>query len=78
MGAIATAATIYLVISVALGGIWVARDFRLPLDRDVVHEFVVVALEWPLLLVLTVILLLATKSQRHDQRDRAIPSASGH
>ena len=70
--------TIYLVIGAALGGIWVARDFRLPPDRELVLAFLVVALEWPLVVVLFVMLLLPSKSQRHDQRDRAIPSASGH
>ena len=68
--------TIYVVVSVALGGIWVARDFTLPPDWELVLEFLVVALGWPLLLALFVIFLLATRPKKHDGGERASRGAA--
>lgn len=64
---IAALAIIYVVVSVALGLAWIATEFRLLPGRVLAVEFFVAAVVWPFLLVFVVVLLLATKSKKHDE-----------
>jgi hypothetical protein len=72
----ATVATLYLAVGLALGCAWVATEMRLQPRRALAREFVSVSLAWPvivatliwpLVLALAVGLLFVKKSKKHDE-----------
>lgn len=58
---------LYVLVSLALGAAWIATEFRLQPSRALAVEFVVAALIWPLVLAFVLVLILATKSKKHDK-----------
>jgi len=59
-------ASIYLLLSLALGAGWIAADLRAQSYRRSAREFVLVALAWPAVLALVVGLMLFGKSTKDE------------
>jgi len=59
-------AILYLVLSVALASAWIATELHLQARPALAIQFLVAALAWPFVLALGVMLMLVTKSKKHD------------
>jgi uncharacterized membrane protein YbhN (UPF0104 family) len=62
----AVIAVLYLALSLALASAWIATELRLQPRPALAIEFLVAALAWPIVLAFAVVLMLVTKSKKHD------------
>ena len=58
--------SIYFLVSLALGAMWIAPELGAQPLRTTAREFLVAALAWPAILIFVTGLVLFTKSKPHD------------